>query len=442
MGKFAVFATWAIAGQVALIAHAEAQVENNSAPWEMFAARLITRLQLNQTPDGKLPGLQIVTTPTTAEWSNPTYGKSNLYLFANALSTPGPVYAPDKDLTLFGQYKMFLESLDLPVADKSKQAALDEARKAWLKSTEAFTAIEKARNTAWRTYSKDQDALPKDQRTPYSVWYQREYGAKIGAQEQVVSEKAFAYAKLLSEVYKGYSGLGNLITGLQNKANFMNVTYPNLLEASVPIFVPSTDIAEFIRKGDAEQGFVETWEFDRKKERRSFTWSQGGANAGFAKGWFGLSGSAGEKKEKLDIDKEGTYMKVTFKNFTTVSITPGSWFDGNAIKALWEGPYKAGAIGNKEKLFGVNGSFKQRPARVILAYKPKITVRLDASTYKKIVETWRAGGSVRVGPFNFGGSRAGGKDELTTDEAKNEFTIEDKTGIPVVLAVINVTYPQ
>lgn len=428
--------------QATFVTDAIAQVENNSAPWEMFAKRLITRLQLNETPEGKLPGLQIVVSPTTAEWSNATYGKANLYLFANTLSSPGPIYSPDNDLTLFGQYKMFLESLDLPVADKSKQTALDEARKAWLKSTEGFTAIEKARNAAWRAYSKDQKTLPKDQQTPYAVWYQREYGAKIGAQEQVVSEKAFAYAKLLSDVYKGYSGLGSLITGLQNKANFMNVTYPNLLEASVPIFLPSTDIAEFIRKGDAEQGFVETWEFDKKSERRSFTWSQGGASAGFAKGWFGLSGNAGEKKEKLDIDKDGTYMKVTFKNFTTVSVAPGSWFDGNAIKALWEGPYKADAIGNKEKLFGSKGSFKQRPSRVVLAYKPKITVRLDASTYKKIVETWKAGGSVRVGAFSFGGSKSGGKDELTTDDAKNEFTIEDKTGIPVVLAVINVAYPQ
>lgn len=417
-----------------------AQLSNDNSPWEMFASRLVKRLAV-QDSNGKITNFQLVKQPTSADWADPKIGASTFHDFAAKLTNPGEFYATS-DLTLFGQFELFLNSLDLPPANEATRPAMERARTQYLESLSGFRKIVTAANKEWARFDKEQAALPPQRRTPYEIWEAREFGPKMGTQEQVIKERAYEYAKLLSDTYKGFSGIGGLITGMTNTAYRTRVTLADGKPQDVPSFALNADLAKFIAKGDANAGFEETWGFDKSHERRALSWSSRSGGAGVKVGWFSFGASGGGRKETLDITKDSIAMTVKFKNFTTFSITPGPWFSGDAVKAMWEGPYKAGAIASKAKLFGPDGSFRPRVAQVVLVHRPTVTMKLDASQYSKVVESWNGSGGVGIGPFGFRGKASGGKDELIEDKANNTLTIEDKTGIPQIVAIFTVSYPQ
>jgi len=417
-----------------------AQLNNDNAPWEMFAKRLISRLSVPDV-NGKITNFQLVKQPTYADWLDPKSGDWNFLTFANRLAPPGEFYAP-VDLTLYQQYSDFLGSLDLPPVDPKQAAATDKARKEWLRATEGYKEIDKRKVKVWAEFDAAQKALPASERTHYQVWLAREYGAKLGAQQQLVSEKAYKYSLLLADTYKGFSGIGALIANLPNTQYKKTVTSANDVVTTMPTFAYDANFASFVQKGDSGTGFEETWLFDKNHERRTLTWSSRSGSAGIKIGWFSAGGSASGSRESLDIFKDGVSMTVKFKNFTTIPITPGPWYNGDAIKALWTGPYKAGAIANKDSLFGPQGSFKPRVSQVVLVHRPSVTLKLDASQYSKVVETWSGSGSIGIGPFGFRGGARGGKDEMISDAASNTVTFEDKTGIPQIVAVYTISYPQ
>lgn len=436
----------ALKGYVTIIAltaislNCQAQVNNDNAPWEMFANRLIKRLSLGDV-NGKINNFQIVKQPTTADWTDPKFGDWNFLSFANDLTTYDEFYSKT-DLTLYGQFSQFLESLDLPPADSKSKLAMEKARKGYIAATSGYKKIESDSIKSWVRFSKEQEALPADRRKHYDVWYAQEFGAKMGDQERVVREKAYDYSLLLADAYKGFSGIGSLITNLPNQAYKKTATSANGVTAMLPSFALNGDLSKFIQKGDANEGFEEAWSFDKTHERRTLTWSSRGGSAGIQIGWFSAGGSAGGSRENLDIMKDGVSMTVKFKNFTTMTITPGPWYNGDAIKALWDGPYKPGALASKNKLFGPNGSFRPRVAQVVLVHRPSVTVKLDATQYSKVVETWSGSGGIGIGPFGFRASAKGGKDEMIEDKANNTLTFEDKTGIPQIVAIYTVSYPQ
>lgn len=417
-----------------------AQLANDNSPWEMFANRLVKRLAI-QDADGKITNFQLVKEPVQADWANPKYGEAFFYSFASQLTTPGEFYSK-QDLTLHQQFKNFLLSLDLPPVNEASRPAMEAARTKYEAALSGYQKIRLEEIKAWEKLEKAEARLPANRKTNYDVWYAREFGARMGLQKQRMDEFAYDYGRLLSDTFKGFAGIGGLITGLENTGYQMQITHPGGRVESVPAFNRVGDIEQFIAKGNSSDGFAETWEFDKSHERRALNWSSGGGSAGVKIGWFSLGGSASSRKENLDITKDSIGMVVKFKNFTTIDIAPGTWFSGDAIKTLWEGPYKQGAIASKTTLFGPKGSFKPRVAKVVLVHRPTITLKLSASQYNKVVESWSGSGSIGVGPFSFGGSKAGGKDELTEDKASNSITLEDKTGIPQIIAVYTVSYPQ
>lgn len=419
---------------------AYAQLNNDNSPWEMFAARLAQRLSV--PANGEAPTFQIIREPKLANWADPKYGIGDLFTLAGYLTEPGEFYSPSSNLTLFGQYTAFLSSLDLPASNESLKPAMKKARSEWVAALGGFNKLYDERGKAWERFVKTEAALPQNERTPYQIWYEREYGPKLGAQQGVVDEKALAYADLLGGSYKGFQRIGSLVANLDSKANLQVATFPVGPPLEVPKFSVDTDMAEFIKKGDEGKGFSETWEFDKSHSRRALSWSNRGGSAGVRIGWFRFGGGGGGKKETLDITKDGVSMTVTFKNFTTATIIPGSWYNGDAIKLLWDSPYTPGAVASKEKLFGPNGSFKPRVSRAVLVYKPSIVLKLDSAASAKVLESWNGSGSVGIGPFQFRGGAAGGKDELVEDKARNALIIEDKTGIPQIVAVFVVNYPQ
>ena len=418
---------------------ASAQLNNDNAPWEMFAARLIERLKPPVAADGVIRGFQLVKEPVQADWGNPEYGKAYFYSMAAYLTRRGEFYSKS-DLTLNGQFKNFLSSLNLPAANEDAKKKIPAAQSAWTSSLDEFDKIAAKRDEAWAARVKSEAALPEKSRTKYDVWYDKNFGKKMGAAERAAETSAYEYAKLLNDAHKGYAGIGNLIAGLN--ANKMDIKFPQGKDEEVPRFNYVPDMAKFVKDGDEGRGFVESWNFKQTSKRESLTWSSRSGSAGVRIGWLRVGGGGGGSQQTEVKTKSGTGFDVTFKNFATFDITPGGWFDGNAIKALWEGPYMQGAIASKDKLFGPNGSFLPRVSRVVVVYKPSVTIRLEKSEYERTKSNWGASGSISVGPFGFRGGAAGGKDELQTNEAENSVTLVDNTGIPQVVAVFTTSYPE
>ena len=164
--------------------------------------------------------------------------------------------------------------------------------------------------------------------------------------------------------------------------------------------------------------FDKTTHHDHSEDER---W---GGGASLSLGFFSFGANADHGRQTVDVQDAHFAMSFSARNVQTFTVTPGQWFNGEAVKAFQNGPWIPGGPVAQGiiKLWGAQGIFNLMPAQFVVAYKPKVVVSVSQSDYQKIHESFNVGGGFSIGPFGFGASYHKDTNDVKWDNATNTIT--------------------
>lgn len=418
-----------------------AQVQNNNAPWEMFAARLTA--QIKGTATAPWPGLQLVPIPMDARWDDPALGNYYAWhLLGDMIPKWGVSYSPTQRL-ITDEYGLFIKSIELPLADPKQRANAEKARKQWNKALAEQQAAARQLATHWKTFDADQQALPPNRRTGFDAWYSQYDGKTLAALHEKADAAALQYVSYAAKTYKGNAFAATFITNYDNEAFQLETPSPDGIKLKYRTYNISPDLGQWIatsKKMVADNAPPSmSWEFKRDTGRRhTEDESMGGSFS-----WFGFLGvSGGTSRHSVDTNREGFHMRFEARNLGQFTISPGRWFSGTAVMLFKDGPFAQGAVIDPKKLWGEKGSFNLLPTTLIVAFRPKLTASLTSEEYHYLKQSWAGGGGFSIGPFSFGASANKTVENITWDDASNTVTAETQSDVPQILAIISDVLPN
>jgi hypothetical protein len=243
-----------------------------------------------------------------------------------------------------------------------------------------------------------------------------------------------------------------------------------------PTGQPATDIApDGWTKVPDGSGMLQ-WQPDFKIDTTGSDWraalSQGTAGAfsvtmkasdsssdfksSFAKGSVGVgnlfwsaNASGGWSKSDLFTQDSSSAVTIRCESSTRVKVNPGDWYPGGFMSELAKAQQGPNAQGytvvapwvpnggpGSSSIFGPNGIVAARVSELLVVYKPSFEISMSARSFQQNKESFEAGGGVRIGPFNFGGS-GGHQSEYTKSTAKdNTFSGGSTSENPQIIGVI------
>ena len=378
-----------------------------------------------------------MTAPRHAEWqTNKTLGPYQWCVFADSIPQLGGEYVPTSS-SVYEQYQQFIDGLDIPAPDESKQAALEAARTAYEKERGRLDDLRANAIDAWVAYDKKQKAtFPQPQWKSYNVWYpSSQWGIKVGNQKIATSQANQKYISLVAKTFKGMNSVNNAIGSARNDAYVKDVEGDKGVVYHCPQYALVPTVETFVF-----QTTKVGWDFYSNKERKTIESSSLSGGGPVSVGFFRFGGSGGGNWSKIDEQKEKTDFKVEFQNLGRATIQQGPRFSKVLINTFnKDGPYivgspitKGGAVWWRDK-----GRFAWMPKEVLLAYRTKFTITLGATSYSQAKSSISGGGGFSVGPFSFGASGNKAVENTSFDDATNTITLEDLSDSPMILAVIN-----
>ena len=99
--------------------------------------------------------------------------------------------------------------------------------------------------------------------------------------------------------------------------------------------------------------------------------------------------------------------------------------------------FKAGTLWG-----GAGGIFSLRTAGLVVVYEPSVSVTMSKADYVRDASYWSGSAGIGIGPFSFGASAGGSKEDITSNSTTNTVSAVDKTGVPKIIAVVTDVLPN
>jgi len=418
------------------------ELDDSTAPWEMFAKSL--RTLYNDNPDWT--GMQVLGLPMAADWDDPTLGQWRKWrVYGDTIPQWGPSYVPTP-LQVTKGYEAFIENVAIPQPDPADQKQADNAQKAFNDENSKLQNLWTAAGPHWTTFNAKQQSLPPNRRLTYDQWFAKFDGVQIGQQQIKVNGAAQKYQYWVNLAYKGYAWAANLVTDFANPAFQLAAPSDDGLDLTYHTYNFTPDLKTWIDSSKQLPAnctkltiaYDHTTHHDHSEDER---WS-GGASYGF--GFFSFGASASGGRQTVDINDQHFGMSFCARNLALFTVQPSGWFNGTAVKALengpWipDGPVAKGVL----KLWGPDGVFNLMPTQILVAYRPKVVVTLSKHDYDAVHTSFSASGGFSIGPFGFGASYHKDTQDVKWDDTNNTITAEDTSDSPQIVAFVSNRLPD
>ena len=149
-----------------------------------------------------------------------------------------------------------------------------------------------------------------------------------------------------------------------------------------------------------------------------------------------LSIYEGGSYESVDLSEfsEDWSIAFSFQSFDPVPIILPNWYDSGVVQGRRNGPFRTGFSGyydpdnpNDVYFFGDGGILSRMLTQMWVAYRPTVTLNAGTTIHTYVQEKIEAGGSLQIGPFNFGAS-GGSETESTFDFSQGTEIIAQAQG--------------
>lgn len=172
------------------------------------------------------------------------------------------------------------------------------------------------------------------------------------------------------------------------------------------------------------------------------TWA--GGNASYSNPFWGVYANGSWSETNISKADDSVTATITLQSATTVSITPGDWYEGGFLKQLSTAggdgtgyqilsPYTA--TGGDHPLFGQKGLCSTMVTGLVVVYKPEFSVTMLSSTYNSFEQQIDASAGFRIGPFSFGGSGGHYQKNVTKTGNTTTFSGKSTSDDPVIIGV-------
>jgi hypothetical protein len=416
---------------------------DTNGPWEML---LDTIGKLVQGADS-FKTVQLATSPRAADWNHPVFGPYRLSkILGDSMPKWGATFQPALGQSFGAQYAIYITNIAIPTANAELQKKLKQAKLDWLDTVSQLSAWLENQGRRWENFDRRQQSLPPQKRKDFDGWYQTIELKFVTAYENDVKSKGQTYASLINQTGGGWSEVANLVNSYSEAAAKYLVPAEGAEDGrkeNVYRYLIGSKLDDFVAgaKSNPENKFE--YHYDKSTFRRSVSETRWGGSASY--GFFIHAGASGGSSH---IDWHSADFKMDFraKGIQTFDVVPGDWYAANLIK-MWnvlqfepDGPV-ARAI-RAGVLWGPNGFFNLRTASLVVVYEPKIFISMSKADYERNASWWSGGGSIGIGPFSFGVSAGGSKEDITFNQSNNSITAVDKSGIPKIVAVATDVLPD
>jgi hypothetical protein len=418
-------------------------IDLNKAPWEMFASQLTNQID----PSGRWKGIQLVASPIAADWNDP---KTGIWIANRVLGDTLPVWGnnyQNSSQQITKAYELFIRNLHIPQPNSNDQRKADKARDKYFKALDEVEKEISVQADRWIQFDRAQQSVPPQNRLSYTDWYQRFAGPKIAAKQQNATLAAQEFSHWIVAAGGGYASFANLIQNYDNTAFQVMAEDPNGLRLPYRAFNIRPNLNDFINTSKtipASAAPALSFSFNKSSTRIDSSSTTMGAGFSIWAGWWSFGGGAGSTRETFDTSTDDFQMRFSAVNYQVFTITPGPWFDGTAVKALQDGPwFPDGPIATgRTLLWGSRGVFGLVPAQIVVAYKPKIFVKMSHSDYSRIKTAVNGSAGFSIGPFGFGASYRRETTRIEFNDSSNTITVEDTTDIPHIMAIVSNVLPN
>jgi hypothetical protein len=409
--------------------------------WDLFGGALRTTV----SGGDQWNNLQIVAGPSVVQWDDPQFGP---YYFhkdsADLINEIGSTYRKS-DRSFSERYGDFLNDVLRPPIN---QSALEASRTALTNAT-----ADEARHSdlvdniqlEWQAFDdRQRSSLPPYQWIGVEDWYDsRGKNRIIAASREIVLANWADYFHDIQEAFGSGETLAGMVDRFHN-AQLIDVLAPRTDAAraagkvSVYPYQVSPDYPSWLAQ--AKAGAHQPVRFTINHATYSYDYSASsiGAGVGLFFGFFGVLGSG--SRQTVMIDTTSTSFQLDFEaDVQTFSITPGVWYSSSAFSLFGGGPFYPNSpmdnLRSKGALFGPRGFLSFRPARAIVAYKPKITVRVSQHEYHYFKQVTQGAAGFFVGPFAIGvGSYYDVRESVRWDDQNLTLSLFNAPDTPHLLA--------
>jgi hypothetical protein len=429
-------------------------ISANAEMREDFETMLLNRIVKGIMP----PGFQINGQPVNYDQvqlntvlmsfkSNPKYETYMLSKFVDTVPPAGATFKSTPN-RFTSQYRRFIDALEVPVPDLVLAPKLKAARKKFDDLCARYDAVTLDVSKRWGRYRRSQieNHVPEEERTDYRQWLANSpNGERLITARDAAEDAGQDYLSLANQSSAQYRGLAASIVSFKNPGNMRNVLVPPAEDRQeIRYFeaIPGS-INDFLVQSQSVEGVGQGWHY-LKNSGWHTTETVGGSGGASLFGIINISGSG--SSVKVDSGQDLEAFDVEFKAWQAIPIKPGEWFDPAVITDFKNGPFvpRSGFTPQnaEEKLWNAQtGSLPRMISTLIVVYKPSVRIQVSKNRYQELHT--RLGGSVglSIGPFSFGASGGGSKDDIRWDNENNTLIANGPDAVQV-LAVINTSLPE
>jgi hypothetical protein len=143
------------------------ELEDSTAPWEMFAKSL--RQLYNNDP--AWTGMQVLGLPMAADWDDATLGKWRKWrVYGDTIPKWGSSYIPT-GLQVTRGYEAFIENIAIPQPNPADQKAANKAQEKFNDENRKLQDLWNAVGPDWKIFDAKQQALPPERRMTFDDWF-------------------------------------------------------------------------------------------------------------------------------------------------------------------------------------------------------------------------------------------------------------------------------
>lgn len=441
--------TPALLASLLLVSHQEsyAQGQNEKLYKQLngYIYTLVTGKAADAPPSDTDPIVQIATVPTTANWAVPNYGSYNAATIADAIPAPGEFWNPTSD-SLYDNYYKFFRSIKLPPGPTKAQS--DEIERLGVESNKALGAWQAARRDAKVRYEKEEvEKKSANNQKPisFNAWLTQEAeNERLANLRTSRNLKDGALFKALQDAYHGVDVLINDLSGVRAAGLTQMIDeLGNSFEVAPVSVAPSLSTWLTAAKAAAADPASRKvrWEISDSTKTRDFRTQTVGGGGGGGFGFLKFKAKGSTTSTTLNTTANNFNLTIEFPSWQRFEITR-PWFKPAYFRNYKNdsqfdfGPQKLFEANPHEVLFGQNGKLKYIVKSLIVVYKPKITVRMDAASYNSLKTAWQASAGGSYGPFRVGASGSGQSESEVWKDAANEVELSSPIDDGQIIAVV------
>jgi len=386
---------------------------------------------------GASPGeVQVATLPATVSWDDDG-GRYAFYQLCDTLAGWGATIKPNA-ITISDRYQQYLLGLEAVQGDPLANDAQLKAAQKTAKFQKDYATEQQRLRTLWNKTVESERNIPEPNKTSYSQ-FMRDNSAQLAALEVAITS---SYSSWLPAAQAAApSTAGRVLGDLLGPAYRVKVKTYSGAELSVLECSPSINLKKALEdaKIAAESDGIPdvTLAFGHQTGQVDSSWSKWSGSAG----WGPFSVSASQTRSNYSINTNDFRLRLELPvilRFTLVR----PWLNMAVIDTYKDTAIRPGSELEKLKpLFGEKGSFALVSQEFVVAYQPRVTVKMASNDYSSAKTSYSGGGSFGIGPFSIGGGASGGSSSVKWDDTNSEVTIGTSSTSFVLLGVRNKVLP-